>query len=212
MGDVLPGQLALFTPETMHGDVGQRKLDQFRNMKQNCTDCKLCANRTSVVFGSGQADYPTIAAVYGSPEALDDVVGEPMQNERIAQQFRRVLSFLGVEEKNTFVTPVVGCKALSRQLTAAEAKACAPLLLGQLRAVRPKMIICFGVMPTLSVLNVYKKNAKQVVAMFGEMQLFDEVIPVMPTYGLEALLGRSSKAVEIAMDEHLKRVRRRLHL
>ena len=121
---------------------------------QGCTLCKLCAGRSTIVFGSGNARAEFVVIGEG-PGADEDAQGLPFVG-RAGQLLTKMLAAPGVNfsRDEVFITNTVKCRPPgNRNPEADELAACAPFLAAQLAALQPKVILSLGSVATQSLLG-----------------------------------------------------------
>ncbi len=116
----------------------------LRALVKDCTRCKLCATRTQTVFGVG-SESASLMVVGEGPGADEDAQGEPFVG-RAGKLLDEMLAAIGRSRReNTFIANVVKCRPPgNRDPEKDEAEACRPYLEGQIKLVKPKLIVALG--------------------------------------------------------------------
>lgn len=116
----------------------------LRALVKGCTRCKLCATRTQTVFGVGP-ENASLMIVGEGPGADEDAQGEPFVG-RAGKLLDEMLAAIGRSRReNTFIANVVKCRPPgNRDPEKDEAEACRPYLEGQIKLVKPKLIVALG--------------------------------------------------------------------
>jgi DNA polymerase len=112
---------------------------------QGCQRCKLCAGRSTIVFGTGNARAELVVIGEG-PGADEDAQGKPFVG-RAGQLLTKMLTSRGVEftREETFITNAVKCRPPgNRNPEPDELAACAPFLAAQLSVIQPKVVLALG--------------------------------------------------------------------
>lgn len=142
--DASPNQVSLFAPEVLRGPAGAVAFHALRREALTCQKCELAKERERVVFGEGPILQPPVAFVGEAPGEHEDALGSPFVG-RAGQLLDRMIAAMGLHRDRVFVTNAVLCRPPeNRPPSSTELGACAPYLLGQLRAVRPQTIVCLG--------------------------------------------------------------------
>ena len=109
-----------------------------------CTRCTLCAQRHSVVVGSGDPDAD-LMVIGEPPDEHEDLHGAPFAGPSGEMLDRMLANVLGLSRPKVYVTTVVKCRPPgSRDPLPANFAACLPFLHRQIRAVQPKLLLVMG--------------------------------------------------------------------
>lgn len=164
----------------------------------NCTECKLHATRTNVVFGYGNIDAK-VMFIGEAPGAAENKQGLPFVGD--CGQFLTDVIEKGMKMKreDVFITNLVKCRpsihngAKNRPPDEAECLACCGYLVDQIKIIQPKVIMCLGSFASKFIL----KTTEKITKIRGRVHNYMG-IPVVPTYhpsyvknygGLEAKAG-----------------------
>ena len=115
-----------------------------------CTACDLAETRANVVFGSGDATAKLVFVAEG-PSAADNRTTLPFSGPT-GNLLDEVLTINDLTRSDIWLTNIIKCRAASlkggvlknRPPKAAEIKACAKWLDGELTLVQPIVILCMG--------------------------------------------------------------------
>ncbi|MDL2293997.1 uracil-DNA glycosylase [Ruminococcaceae bacterium OttesenSCG-928-D13] len=122
----------------------EQNWEQLRQECLACTNCKLSATRTQVVFGTGN---PTAEVMFvgEGPGRQEDEQGLPFVG-RSGKLLDVYLDTIGLSrEKNIFIANIVKCRPPeNRDPLPEEREACLPWLRQQFKVIRPKIIVCLG--------------------------------------------------------------------
>jgi len=119
------------------------QLSTIADAVRTCTSCGLHRTRTNAVPGAGPDDAK-IMLVGEGPGAGEDEVGLPFVGDS-GKLLTRLLSDAGIQRDTVFVTNSVKCRPPgNRDPKPEETAACKGHLKGQIRALRPKVIITCG--------------------------------------------------------------------
>jgi DNA polymerase len=118
-------------------------LEQLRLACENCRKCGLYAGRNKNVFGSGDGSAKLMFIGEG-PGAQEDAQGLPFVG-RAGKLLDAMLASIGLEREQVYIANIVKCRPpQNRDPLPAEAEACMPWLLEQIRLVNPRIIVCLG--------------------------------------------------------------------
>lgn len=164
-----------------------------------CNKCKLCQQRTNIVFGVGNKNAD-IMFIGEGPGADEDRLGEPFVG-RAGQLMDKAFKGIGIEREKTYITNIVKCRPPQNRVPdKEEAAACIDYLKNQIMLVNPRIIVLLG--------STALKN------ILGEDYLISKVrgnwiekdgIKYMPTWHPAALLRDENKKIEFWQD--LKKVK-----
>ena len=142
----------------------------------NCTQCRLCESRRSVVFGVGKRDARVLFIGEG-PGEQEDLQGEPFVGAA-GKFLDDMLSIIGVNRKNCYIANIVKCRPPhNRDPQEDEQDACIGYLRNQTALLRPKIIVCLGRIAAMRVIKEdfkitrehgqwFEKNGVYMMAMF----------------------------------------------
>jgi len=171
-----------------------RTLEQVREELGDCKRCKLHAGRTKLVFGVGSASAELVFVGEG-PGRDEDLKGEPFVG-RAGQLLTDIIGAIGLTREEVYICNVVKCRPPeNRNPEPDEVAACAPFLVGQIEAIRPKLICVLGKVAAQTLLQVETPISK-IRGTFLEWH----GIPVMPTYHPAYLLRNPSAKKDVWED------------
>jgi len=115
-----------------------------------CRACDLWKNATQTVFGEGKATS-TVMFVGEQPGDREDLQGRPFVGPAGAL-LDKALEEAGIDRTKVYVTNVVkhfkweprGKRRIHKKPNAVEISACRPWLDAEIRAVKPRAIVCLG--------------------------------------------------------------------
>ncbi len=120
------------------------QLDQVRADLGECRRCGLCKERRTIVFGVGDPEAD-LFVIGEAPGFQEDQQGEPFVGPAGQMLDRMLENVLGLERAQVYITNVVKCRPpKNRNPHPDEVESCRPFLEGQLRAIRPKVILLLG--------------------------------------------------------------------
>ena len=169
---------------------------------QGCRLCKLCAGRSTIVFGSGnpQADLVCIGE---GPGAEEDAQGKPFVG-RAGQLLTKMLESVGLSRDEVYITNAVKCRPPgNRNPEPDELAACAPFLAAQFAVIQPKVILSLGSVATQALL----KTREPIGKLRGRIHPYGHAI-LIPTFHPAFLLRNPGQEYKRMAWEDLKLARR----
>ena len=156
------------------GDFG---IAQLRSQCEQCVRCPLAASRKQALLGNGRTSSPDICFVGEAPGYLEDERGTLFVGPA-GQVLDKMVAALGYTRETVYVCNAVACRPPgNRPPEKGELDACYPFLLGQLRAVRPQVVVALGETAVHAMIG----GKKKITELRGKW--FDwEGWPVMPTF------------------------------
>ena len=126
------------------------QLQTLKTQASVCTACDLAKTRANVVFGSGSATAQLVVVAEG-PSAADNRTTLPFSGPA-GDLLDEVLAANDLTRSQIWLTNIIKCRAASlkagvlknRPPKAAEIKACAKWLDGELTFIQPAVILCMG--------------------------------------------------------------------
>lgn len=125
------------------GQPSDDTLEKIREDIGDCTRCKLCGQRTNIVFGVGNPKAELVFVGEG-PGRDEDIQGEPFVG-RAGQLLTQMIEAMGLKRSDVYICNVVKCRPPENRLPGKdEIEICSPFLLRQLAAIKPKIIVALG--------------------------------------------------------------------
>ena len=178
--------------------------EQLEADANQCRKCKLCQNRTNVVFGTGnkQADLMFIGE---GPGADEDKQGIPFVG-RAGKLMNMAFEAIGLKREEVYIANIVKCRPPgNRNPEDDEATVCLNYLRNQVILVKPKIVVLLG---SVALKNILGKEYG-ITASRGNW-VEKRGIWYMPTWHPAALLRDENKKIDFIMD--LKEVMSRYEL
>ena len=178
--------------------------EQLEADANQCRKCKLCQNRTNVVFGTGnkQADLMFIGE---GPGADEDKQGIPFVG-RAGKLMNMAFEAIGLKREEVYIANIVKCRPPgNRSAEDDEATVCLNYLRNQVILVKPKIVVLLG---SVALKNILGKEYG-ITASRGKW-VEKRGIWYMPTWHPAALLRDENKKIDFIMD--LKEVMSRYEL
>lgn len=151
-------------------------LKDLERQIDGCTRCKLCQGRTTIVFGSGSPNAD-LMVIGEAPGAEEDVQGKPFVG-RAGQLLTRMLQSVGWSRDEVYISNIVKCRPpANRNPEPDEIASCEPFLLGQLRAIQPKVILALGTFAAQTLL----KTREPIGKLRGRVHAYGSTV-LVPTF------------------------------
>jgi len=147
-----------------------------------CQKCGLGKTRTNFVFGVGNPNAD-VMIIGEAPGADEDAKGEPFVG-RAGKLLNDILKAISFEREEVFIANILKCRPPNnRNPLAEEMTTCIPYLKKQIDLVKPKLILCLGLVAAGGILQLKLSLTK----MRGNVYEFNGV-KTMVTYHPAALL------------------------
>jgi DNA polymerase len=125
-------------------------LDELSEAAKDCRNCDLWKRGTQTVFGEG-GSKARIMLVGEQPGNEEDLEGLPFVGPA-GRLLDKLLREAGIDRRKAYVTNAVkhfkweprGKRRIHKKPNAAEIAACRPWLEGEIRALKPRVIVCLG--------------------------------------------------------------------
>ena len=151
-------------------------LTQVREELGECTRCKLHTGRKHIVFGVGDPNA-WLVFVGEAPGADEDEQGEPFVG-RAGQLLTRIIEAMKLTREQVYICNIIKCRPPgNRNPEPDETASCEPFLIGQLQAIKPKLICALGNFATQILLRTKEPISK----LRGRFHSY-QGIPVLPTF------------------------------
>jgi len=169
-----------------------------------CTRCKLHAGRNKIVFGVGNPDARLMFVGEG-PGAEEDARGEPFVG-RAGKKLDEMITSIGLSRAEVYIANIVKCRPpKNRDPEKDEIETCLPVLIRQIEAIAPKVIVALGSPATKTLLD----TRTGITRLRGEWHDFSG-IPVMPTFHPAYLLRAYTRENRLKVWEDLKAAKARI--
>jgi len=145
-------QTSLFA-ESGPESVRDSSLEEVRDDLGDCQRCKLCQDRTHIVFGAGNPRARLVFVGEG-PGFEEDRQGLPFVG-RAGQLLTKMIEAIQMRREEVYICNVVKCRPPeNRTPHEDEIAACSPFLLRQLAVLQPEVICCLGLTAAQTLLQV----------------------------------------------------------
>jgi DNA polymerase len=153
----------------------------------DCTRCRLSAGRTQIVFGVGNP-HADLVFVGEAPGQEEDRQGEPFVG-RAGQLLDKMIGSIGLSREAVYIANIVKCRPPdNRNPQADEIAACSPFLIGQIEAIRPRVIVALGKFAASTLLG----EEVAITRARGRLRAW-RGIPLMPTFHPAYLLRQYTR-------------------
>lgn len=140
---VMKASTSRVLPLATEDEFDRYALRHSRRAWGDCTRCALREERSQVVWGEGTVGA-RLFVVGEAPGETEDEQGRPFVGPSGAL-IRRMLSGLGVEKQDIFISNRCACRPpKNRKPHAAEIEACRTRLETQLKIIRPRVLLLLG--------------------------------------------------------------------
>jgi DNA polymerase len=171
----------LFSDTKENWETSQN-LEDLDELICNCTKCDLHKGRNKFVFGVGNPKADVMLIGEG-PGAEEDKQGEPFVG-RAGQLLNDILKAINFTRQEVYIANVVKCRPPgNRTPLPEEMESCMPYLSKQIDLIKPKLILCLGLVAAGALL----KKKDSLGKMRGKIFEFNHT-KVMVTYHPAALL------------------------
>lgn len=165
-----------------------------------CKKCRLCTNRTNIVFGQGNKKARLMFIGEG-PGADEDKQGIPFVG-KAGQLMNNAFQALEINREDVYIANIVKCRPPSNRVPEDdEAQTCLNYLRNQVILIKPKIIVLLG---STALKNILGKEYGITVVRGNWME--KNGIKYMPTWHPAALLRDENKKIEFWQD--LKEVKK----
>jgi len=169
-------------------------LEAIRSELGDCRRCQLHANRTQIVFGTGNPQAKLVF-IGEAPGREEDFQGEPFVGQA-GQLLNKIIQAIQLRREDVYIANIIKCRPPeNRNPQPDEIAACEPFLIKQLQAIRPRLICALGTFAAQTLL----KSAEKISSLRGKFHEY-QGIPLMPTYHPAFLLRNANHKREVWED------------
>jgi DNA polymerase len=157
-------------------------IDELNSTINNCLKCELGKTRTNFVFGVGNPKAH-IMLIGEAPGAEEDKRGEPFVG-RAGKLLNDILKAINLTREEVYIANILKCRPPgNRNPLPPEMDTCMPYLYKQIELIKPKLILCLGLVAATGMLKV-RSSLTKLRGIVHEI----EGIKTMVTYHPAALL------------------------
>lgn len=168
--------------------------EELEESIKGCKKCKLCVNRTNIVFGSGNKNADVMLIGEG-PGADEDKQGLPFVG-KAGQLMNKAFEGLNIDREKVYIANIVKCRPPSNRVpTDDEAEACLDYLRNQVILINPKIIVLMG-----STALKYILGKEYGITSARGKWVEKKGILYMPTWHPAALLRDENKKIDFWRD------------
>jgi uracil-DNA glycosylase len=197
--------MTLFEANAPDQDNGS--LEDLRDAARTCTRCRLYANATQTVFGEGSRDAPLVF-VGEQPGDKEDLQGRPFVGPA-GKLFDACLEEAGLARDQAYVTNAVkhfkfeprGKFRLHKKPNGGEIAACKWWLAGELKLLRPKVIVALGGTATQALTG----NGQGILKRRGQVEQLEDGSPLFITVHPSSLLRLPDENMQVQARAHFVR-------
>jgi DNA polymerase len=166
--------------------------------------CGACKPGMPIVFGMGRA--PAELMLIGEGPGIDDVPSQQPFQGQAGILLTKMMAAINVSWAECYICNVIKCiPPGERNFSAEEIEDCRPLLLRQILAVRPRIIVAFGALAAQTLLRS-KKTISDLRGRSYALRLNELEMAVVPTFNPAYLLRVADKKREAWEDLKLVRL------
>lgn len=168
--------------------------EELKESIKNCQKCKLCKNRTNIVFGTGN-ENADIMFIGEGPGADEDAQGIPFVG-KAGKLMNNAFEGIGINREEVYIANIVKCRPPgNRNPEKDEVIACIDYLRNQVVLVKPKIVVVLGSVALKAILgdeySITKTRGKWIEK---------KGIRYMPTFHPAALLRDEKKKIDFWND------------
>jgi len=168
--------------------------EELENSIVNCNKCKLCNNRTNIVFGCGNKNSDVMFIGEG-PGADEDLQGIPFVG-KAGKLMDMAFEGVGINREEVYIANIVKCRPPQNRVPEQdEAESCLNYLRNQVILVKPKIVVLLG---STALKNILGKELS-ITACRGKW-IEKKGILYLPTWHPAALLRDENKKIEFWRD------------
>jgi DNA polymerase len=135
----------------------------LENLKSECELCRKCPlgnTRTNLVFGVGNP-HAKLMFIGEAPGEQEDLSGVPFVGAA-GKLFDKYLAAVGIPREDVYIANILKCRPpKNRDPLPEEQDACIDHLRAQVKAIRPKIIVCLGRISATRLISPDFKVTKQ---------------------------------------------------
>jgi len=169
------------------------RLASLHKESMDCKRCRLCSNRTHVVFGEGNSEA-RLMFVGDAPDTASDSQGHPFAGES-GQLLTRIIEAIKLQRSQVYLTTAVKCLVPHGEPDDDVIEACLPFLQRQIEIIQPEIICALG--PVAA--RILQKQEHRDTPPRGKMFRMGDIL-IMPTHHPELLLQKPELKNETWID------------
>jgi DNA polymerase len=179
--------------------------EALENIKKECAACRKCAlasTRTNLVFGVGNPQAK-LMFIGEAPGEQEDLSGVPFVGAA-GKLFDKYLAAVGIDRNDVYIANILKCRPpKNRDPLPEEQDACIDHLRAQVRAIKPKLIVCLGRISAMKLIKPDFRITKEHGVFFTK-----GAFEIVAVYHPSLLLRDPSKREEMFTD--MKKIKEKL--
>ena len=169
-------------------------MEELQSAISNCRRCKLCNNRTNIVFGVGNINSK-IMFIGEGPGADEDAQGIPFVG-KAGKLMDNAFDMLGINREDVYIANIVKCRPPNnRDPQEDEVQACINYLRNQVMIIKPKIVVLLGRIALQNILGPEYKITES-----RGKWIEKKGILYIPTWHPAALLRDETKKMDFVRD------------
>ncbi len=169
-------------------------LNEIREKYSACSACSLHSSRTNLVFGVGN-ENADLMFIGEAPGEQEDRTGIPFVGAA-GQLFDKFLFAADIEREDVYIANILKCRPpRNRDPLPEEEDCCIPILRAQIRAIRPRIIVCLGRIAAMRLIKPDFRITKEHGLWFEKGDFL-----ITAVYHPSALLRDPSKREDMLLD------------
>lgn len=173
-----PERAAIAAENAVESDDRRAHLAVLAGEARACTRCVLHVARKQAVFARGNP-FAELVFVGEGPGAGEDAQGLPFVGPS-GQLLDKMIVAMGYHPDDIYICNIVKCRPPeNRKPEPAEMAACSPFVTQQLALIKPKVIVALG---ATAVQGLLPSVTEGITRMRGKWKIYQQTIPVMPTF------------------------------
>ena len=173
-----------------------KNINELEYLFEHYDGCSLKKTATKFVKFSGNFNAKLLF-IDGTPDIEEDRVGESFVSDK-GVLFTKMLNAIELNKDDTFIVKSIPWRPPGNRFpTYEELKICRPFIFNLIRLLRPKIIVCFGEVPTNQVLDlnnsIIKTRGKWHLLKSKDIGISDNInyeYHILPTLSVSHLLKR----------------------
>ena len=139
-------------PSETSKNINNLDINEVKNIVQECRSCELHKTRNMSVFGEGN-ENAEIMFIGEAPGKDEDLTGKPFVG-KAGQLLDRIIQAMKMKREDIYICNTVKCRPQdNRKPSIDEIKSCTTFLDFQIKKIKPKIIVCLGLVAAENILG-----------------------------------------------------------
>ena len=139
-------------PSVTSENINNLDINEVKNIVQECRSCELHKTRNMSVFGEGN-ENAEIMFIGEAPGKDEDSTGKPFVG-KAGQLLDRIIQAMKMKREDIYVCNTVKCRPENnRKPSIDEIESCSTFLDFQIKKIKPKIIVCLGLVAAENILG-----------------------------------------------------------